>query len=279
MKYFETSDGLTLAFRDRGEGVPLLCLPGLTRNGTDFDIVETEHGDRAHIIRLDLRGRGESDYDPDFRNYNIMVEARDVVELLDHLGLERAAILGTSRGGLIALVLAATVPDRLLGVLFNDIGPEVASAGLARIMTYLGVRPEARTLQEHALALEATMSAEFPGVTAAQWRAFAGRNLCQSAAGLELRYDPKLRDAMEAQAQEGGAAPDLWPFFDRLAGLPVALLRGANSDLLTAETAAEMLRRRPDLIHAEVPDRGHIPFLDEPQSREVIDRFLDALGA
>jgi pimeloyl-ACP methyl ester carboxylesterase len=278
MKYFETSDGLSLGFRDRGEGMPVLCLPGLTRNGTDFDSVEAEHAGRARIIRLDLRGRGESDYDPDFRNYNALVEARDVVELLDHLGLDRVAILGTSRGGLIAMILAGTARDRLAGVLFNDIGPTVSPAGLARIIGYLGIRPAARTLDAYASEMAVAMAGEFPGVGPEKWRDFAARNLCQSAEGLELRYDPKLRDAMLAQMDQGGAAPDLWPLFDQLEGLPLALLRGANSDLLSRETADEMRRRRPDMIFAEVPDRGHIPFLDEAESRAVITAFLDAVG-
>jgi pimeloyl-ACP methyl ester carboxylesterase len=277
MKYFTTSDGLTLGYRDRGTGVPLLCLPGLTRNGEDFAPVADAFDSRARVIRLDLRGRGESDYDPDFSHYNVLVEGRDAVELLDHLGLEKAAVLGTSRGGLIAMLLAATVGDRLTGAMLVDVGPELDPVGLERIMGYVGRRPQQATLDALAAAMAVDNAEQFPGVSVSQWRTFAARTVCETGEGLELRYDPKLLDALVAGAAEGQAAPDLWPAFDALAGLPLALVRGANSDLLSAATTAEMRRRRPDMIFAEVPDRGHIPFLDEPESQAAIAAFLDAL--
>jgi pimeloyl-ACP methyl ester carboxylesterase len=272
MMRFTTSDGLSLAYSDEGEGLPLVCLPGLTRNGSDFDDLAAALGGRHRLIRLTLRGRGASDRDPNFLNYVVPVEARDVLEFLDHLGLERAVIVGTSRGGLIAMVLAMAAKERLAGVLLNDIGPEIGAAGLATIMTYLGVTPRAKTHAEVAGALKARMGAEFPGLPEEKWLTCARRWFDQGPEGLVLNYDPKLRDAVEAASAQ--PAGDMWPLFDALAGVPTAVVRGANSTLLTAETVARMLARRPDLIAVEVPDRGHVPFLDEPESLGALEALV-----
>ncbi len=274
---FTASDGLSLAYRDEGTGPPLLCLCGLTRNMADFDYVARDFAGRARIIRLDTRGRGASDYDRDFNNYSIAREAHDAIDLLDHLGLDRAAILGTSRGGLIAMALAASHRDRLAGVCLNDIGPEIDPGGLGKIMGYLGQPPGLATLEDGARAMAATQAAQFPDVPLDRWRVHAARIWLETPTGLALRYDRRLRDAVIAQSATGGV-PDLWPLFDLLAGLPLALIRGANSDLLSAETAAAMRARRPDMIAADVPGRGHVPFLDEPEAQAVIAAFLDRLA-
>jgi pimeloyl-ACP methyl ester carboxylesterase len=277
MKRFTTSDGLSLAYSDEGSGLPLLCLTGLTRNGADFDELAVALGGRHRLIRLTLRGRGQSDRDPQPANYNVGVEARDVVEFLDHLGLERVVIIGTSRGGLIAMVLAVSAKPRLAGVLLNDIGPELAPEGLANIMSYLGVVPRAKSYEEVVAALKARMGARFPRLPDAKWMSLARRWFDQGLDGLTLNYDPRIRDNIEATA--GQAAADMWPLFDALAGVPLAVVRGANSDLLAAETVARMRERRPDLIVAEVPDRGHVPFLDEPEALAALDALLERVQA
>lgn len=273
MHGFKTSDGLTLAWEEEGTGLPLLCLPGLTRNARDFDDLAAALDGRGRLIRLTLRGRGESDRDPDFRNYNPGVETRDVLEFLDHLGLAKVTVIGTSRGGLVAMVMAATAHDRLAGVLLNDIGPELAPEGLATIMSYLGIAPRAATFDEIAQALKARMGGQFPGLTPARWMELAHRWFEAGPTGApQLNYDPKLRDAIEAMSALPAA--DLWPLFDAFGDVPVAVVRGANSDLLSADTVAKMQARRPDLIVAEVPDRGHVPFLDEPEAMEALDALL-----
>lgn len=273
MSRFTTSDGLSLHFTDEGEGLPVLCLAGLTRAGTDFDYVAPHLSD-VRLIRLDYRGRGQSDWAEDWRSYSIPREALDALELLDHLGLAQAAILGTSRGGVIAMGLAGTAKDRLLGVCLNDIGPKIEEAGLDVIRDYLGKTPAAKTRLELA-ALKAKLLTAFQNVPDSRWLEEAQRQTVEGPDGLTLRYDPKLRDAvLESSAN---LAPDLWPYFDALAGLPLALIRGANSDLLSKETAAEMARRRPDMIWAEVPGRGHIPFLDEPESLAAIRAWLEKM--
>jgi len=270
---FATTDGLMLVYDDQGSGTPLLCLAGLTRNMADFETV-LPLADRLRLIRLDSRGRGASDHDPDPANYTIAHEAADVLALLDHLGLPRVAILGTSRGGLIAMALAVQHRHRLTGVLLNDIGPVIEPEGLAAIRDYIGIRPRHADYDQAATGLQRFHAAGFPGVPLPVWRVFARRIYSQAADGLDLRYDPALRVNVLAAA---GPAADLWPLFSALAGLPVAVLRGANSNLLSAATLAEMIRRHPGLIAATVPDRGHVPFLDEPASVALIDAFVAAL--
>ena len=268
---FTTSDGLQLAYEDEGEGLPVLCLPGLTRNARDFDdLAGVLRGVR--LIRLTYRGRGDSDRDPNYMNYNVPQEAKDVLELLDHLGVERALYVGTSRGGIIAMLTAAMAKSRISGVILNDIGPEIDTTGLDRIMDYLGIQPKAKTFAEAAKALQQTMGAEFPDLTDADWEVQATRWLEMTPEGLRLNYDPKLRDAMIEQAKQ--EQPDLWPLFDAMDGLPLALIRGANSDLLSEASVAEMRRRRPDMIYANVPGRGHVPFLNEPDAVGAITQLI-----
>ena len=271
MPTFQTSDGLTLFYEDAGEGLPLLCLSGLTRDSRDFDYV-LPHLAGCRVIRLDYRGRGKSQFAEDPLSYSVPREAMDVVELLKHLGLEQVAVLGTSRGGLVAMALAATVSDMLRGVALNDIGPEIAPEGLDVIMGYLGKPPIWKTHEEAAAARPGVMKG-FANVPDSRWRAEVEKFFHQTEDGLTLTYDPKLRDAVIAAGAQ--PAPDLWPFFDALAGKPLAVIRGANSDLLSPETLAEMQRRRPDAHVAVVPDRGHVPFLDEPEALAALRAWLE----
>ncbi|MBQ2260188.1 MAG: alpha/beta fold hydrolase [Loktanella sp.] len=271
MPIFHATDGLSLHYTDEGSGPPVIALAGLTRNGADFDHVAPHLPVR--LIRPDYRGRGQSDW-ADPATYTIAQEAADVLTLMDHLGLARAAILGTSRGGLIAMLLAATAKERLTGVALNDIGPEITPAGLEVIKTYLGRNPPQKTYEEAAQA-RAELWTAFEGVTMTRWLAEVRAHYNETPDGLVIRYDPKLRDeVLNTGAQP---MPDLWPLFDALNGLPLALIRGANSDLLTLETADEMTARRPDMIRADVPGRGHVPFLDEPAALAALHQWLEKL--
>ncbi len=273
MSTFQTSDGLTLAFSDEGQGLPVIALAGLTRDGRDFDYVAPHLRD-IRLIRLDYRGRGNSEWAKDISTYSIPVEARDTLELMDHLGLDRAAILGTSRGGLIAMFLGSMAHERLMGVCLNDIGPRIAPGGLERIKDYLGLRPKFATQAEMARALPAFLPG-FEGVPEERWLQEVMRHTVQREDGLDLTYDPALRDAVLATGAQ--LAPDLWPLFDALAGLPLALIRGQNSDLLSESDANEMSRRRPDMIRRDVAGRGHVPFLDEPESIEALNLWLEKM--
>jgi pimeloyl-ACP methyl ester carboxylesterase len=276
MQRFRTRDGLSLAYLDEGEGPEVLCLPGLTRNHTDFDDLANALGGGKRLIRLVFRGRGMSDRDPDPMNYRVEIEAQDVLDFLDFLGIARVTIVGTSRGGLVAMTLAGMAPERIAGVVFNDIGPDIAEEGLARIMTYLGVAPQAGRFEEAAAALEAVLGPAFPGVPRERWLTCARRWFDMGDNGLILNYDPGLR--VSTAADLAAPQPDRWPLFDALGGVPLAVVRGANSDLLSRETVARMKARRPDLVVAEVPDRGHVPFLDEPEAVAAVEAVLSRVA-
>ncbi|MBZ0122667.1 MAG: alpha/beta hydrolase [Roseovarius sp.] len=274
MPRFTTSDGLSLFYRDEGTGPAVLCLAGLTRNSADFTWLAPHLAD-TRLIRLDYRGRGQSDHAPDPKTYSIPRESRDAIELLDRLELDRATIVGTSRGGLIAMMLAATHRDRLAGAVLNDIGPELADTGLSRIMDYVGRAPPFPDLASAVEALMQDHAADFPGVPYARWRQQAEFMwFDKPEGGVGLRYDPRLREALSGPDAASGA-PDLWPLFDALAGLPLASVRGANSDLFTADCQARMQARNPGMIAALVPDRGHVPFLDERQALDAIRAVLE----
>lgn len=273
MPTFSTSDGLNLHYTDEGEGLPVLALAGLTRNGSDFDYV-APHLKGIRLIRLDYRGRGQSDWAEDWATYSIPIEGRDAVELLNHLGIDKAAILGTSRGGIIAMVLAATVKDRLLGVALNDIGPALETAGLDVIKDYIGKNPSWKTHAEAAAKRPALMTG-FANVPSERWQAEVEKLYNETPDGLQITYDPKLRDAVLVAAEQ--LAPDLWPLFDAMQRLPLACIRGANSDLLSQATVDEMQSRHTDMITATVPDRAHIPFLDEPEALNALNKWLEAM--
>ncbi|MGR3492791.1 MAG: alpha/beta fold hydrolase [Shimia sp.] len=272
MPHFTAADGTQLHYRDEGVGKPVLALAGLTRTERDFDYV-APHLPGIRLIRMDYRGRGQSDW-ADPATYAIPQEAQDALALLDHLGIEGAALLGTSRGGLIAMTLAATAKDRLMGVCLNDIGPEIMAEGLASIGDYLGRRPVWRTLDE-AILHRASVLPGFEGVPETRWAQEVMLHYRAAPDGLDITYDPRLREAVI----EGGAqpVPNLWPLFDALDGLPLALIRGANSNLLSQATADAMATRRPDMIRADVPGRGHVPFLDEAESLTALHQWIAKL--
>lgn len=274
MQRFKTGDGLSLAYLDQGQGPAVLCLAGLTRDHHDFDEMAAHLPD-VRLIRLDARGRGQSDWDPNPMNYSAPVEARDALELLDHLGLEKAAVIGTSRGGILAMLLAVMARKRLSGVLLNDVGPVIERPALELIVKFLGHNPAYRNYEE-AAANYPDFCVGFANISPERWQVEVRRLWQETESGLKIRYDP----ALQVQAKASLDAPDahMWPLFDAFAGLPLALLRGANSTLLSPETALEMQRRRPDMLFAEVPDRGHIPFLDEPESLDIIHKFLANLA-
>mgnify|MGYP000194298313 CR=1 FL=1 len=274
MPHFHAADGTRLYYCDNGEGLPVLSLAGLTRNTADFDHIAPHLlANGVRLIRMDYRGRGQSDW-ADPATYTIPQEAADSIALLDHLDVQKTAILGTSRGGLIAMVLAAMAKDRLLGIALNDIGPNIEAAGLSVIKDYIGRNPPQKTHAD-AAAFRAKAWSHFKGVPLSRWLTEVQNHYTETPDGLVIKYDPKLADTVLAASTN--LAPDLWPVFDAMAGLPLAMLRGDASDLLSAPTFEEMRDRRPDAYAATVLGRGHVPFLDEPESLAVLDDWILSL--
>jgi pimeloyl-ACP methyl ester carboxylesterase len=271
MLEFRADDGALLAYRDRGEGLPLLGLAGLTRDGRDFDYLERRLPQGIRLICLDSRGRGKSQW-TGHATYTVAREAQDVVNLLDHLQLDATAMIGSSRGGLVGMLVTLTHKERVLGLCLNDVGPVLERAGLIRIGTYIGIRPAVGTLQEIADRMAATMPG-FQHVPEMRWVEETIRHFVQEDNAVGLPYDPDLKIAFETSMAQ--PPTDAWPLFDACQHVPMALIRGQASDVLSTATCQEMCRRRPDLFFAEVPDRGHIPFLDEPEAIACIKQWLE----
>ncbi len=272
-----SSDGLSLSARihagDRTRA-PVLCLPGLTRNARDFEDVAAAIAPDRQVICPDLRGRGQSARAPDPATYTPVHYLGDVLGLLAGLGVERFVAIGTSLGGLLTMMLAGTDPARLAGAVLNDIGPVIDPAGLARIRGYVGVAACFADWDAAAQALAAAQADAFSAFMHEDWLRMARRTMRESAEGIVFDYDMAIAQPF---ADDDGAtpAPDLWPLFDALAGVPVTVVRGGASDILSAATAAAMQARHPGLDLVTLPGIGHAPTLDEAPARAAIARLLD----
>lgn len=274
-RYFQSTDGLRLHYRDYPSAsglAPVLCLPGLTRNCRDFETIAPRIQRSRRVLGADLRGRGLSQHDPNWSNYHPGTYVADVAGLLADAGVERVIVLGTSLGGIIAMIMAATMPQVLAGVILNDVGPEIAPEGLKRISSYVGKAPPARSWAEAAAQARATYGLAWPGASDDDWLVFARRSYSEVDGVPRLDMDPMIGEAV--RAAPSGAAPDLWPLFASLRPIPVLALRGAISDVLSQETFDRMAREKPDLERVIVAGRGHPPMLDEPESLAAIDGFL-----
>jgi pimeloyl-ACP methyl ester carboxylesterase len=278
-RYFTSQDGLRLYYRDyeasRPGRIPVMCLPGLTRNCRDFETVAPRLQAQRRVITPDLRGRGRSQYDPNWQNYHPGTYVGDLARLLADAGIERVVLLGTSLGGILSLLLNATAPGVAAGVILNDIGPEVAPEGLARISAYVGRATPVRSWDEAVAQMKATYGLAMPGASDEDWSVFARRSYSEVDGIPRLDMDPGIGEAV--RAAPSGAAPDLWPVFAALAPVPVLAFRGELSDVLSAATFSRMAREKPDLRCVIVPNRGHPPMLDEPECVAAIDEFLAAL--
>lgn len=281
-----SADGLRLFARDYGPPVspalPVVCLPGLTRNSADFhELALALSGDPARprrVLALDYRGRGRSDYDPDPSHYDVRIELGDVLQVLTAAGVAEAILVGTSRGGLIAMAMAATRPALVRGAVLNDIGPVIEAAGLARIRGYVGQLP---TPADHAHAVEVAkglMGAHFSALDEDDWQTFARATWTSRDGRLVSDYDPALLVGLKA-VDLNAALPVLWPLFQGLAAVLVLALRGANSDILSAETLMAMAQRHHDLEAVTLPGEGHAPLLHRAVAIETIRRFLARVDA
>ena len=274
-------DGLRLYARDYGtpanRALPVVCLPGLARTSADFhDLALALSRDEKRprrVLALDYRGRGRSDYDRNWRNYDVKIELADVLQVLTVAGVEEAVFVGTSRGGIITMVLSAARPAMLRGAVLNDIGPVIEAKGLARIRGYVGKLPAPANEREAIDILKNLMSAQFTALPEETWRAYARATWKEEGGRLVLDYDPALARTLEAVDLEA-PLPPLWFLFGGLKQVSILALRGANSDLLSAETLDAMSLAHPRLEAVTVPDQGHAPLLQRPEILKEIRRFV-----
>jgi len=269
-------DGLRLYARvydGPDSGAPtVLCLHGLTRNSRDFEDLAPHLQRSYRVIVPDLRGRGLSARDPHQQNYQPGIYVQDILALLDTAAAKRVAIIGTSLGGMLAMMLSFRHPARITGIVLNDIGPEVDPVGIERIKQYAGRLPPARTWSEAVAQTRAVFGDAWPGLAPDRWAALARRSYREDAAGMvEFDADPNIGEALRAAP---AATADLWPLWTALRHVPTLAIRGDRSDILSAATFARMKRENPDLQQLEVADRGHVPLLDEPECMAALDAFL-----
>jgi pimeloyl-ACP methyl ester carboxylesterase len=272
---FTSQDGLKLYYRDYGGALasrtPVLCLPGLARSSIDFAYVASRLAPQRRIICPDYRGRGRSDYDRNWRNYEPRTYIMDILDLLAVTGIERAVVIGTSLGGFLAMGLAVLQPTLLAGVVLNDIGPELTPGGLDRIIDYIGtdhVQPD----WESAIRFLRTLLPRLaPNADDAWWRTLAEGTYRRGADNrLHFNWDIAIAKHLRQQSE----LPDLWALFRALKPVPTLLLRGELSDLLSEDTTRRMALEKTDLVCVTVPERGHTPALDEPQSEHALDDFI-----
>jgi len=274
---FRTHDGLELAFRDYGsdtDAPALLCLPGVTRTARDFEELAPRHARTRRVLCPDYRGRGRSARAPRAQDYAVIAHVEDVRHLLIVAGVHQVVALGTSFGGLLAMGLAAALPTVVRGVILNDVGPELDPTGLPTILDFIA-RDSAPADWDAAITLLKSNFPNLPARNEAGWRRIAELTWRADEAG-RLRTEWDVRIVKPLMGDHPG---DLWPMFRALRRLPVLAIRGARSDVLSADCFARMARELPALRRVEVPGVGHAPALDEPPAQAALDAFLAALSA
>jgi pimeloyl-ACP methyl ester carboxylesterase len=279
-RFIAASDGLLLHTLDYGgpraqapsPRLPVVCLPGLSRTAEDFTPLATALAKDRRVLALDLRGRGRSGYDRDPANYKIAVETDDVIAVMTALAVGPAVFVGTSRGGLVTMTLATKRADLLAGVVLNDIGPVVDTAGVMRIKSYVGKLRQPASFEEGADILRDTSDDQFPNLTAADWLAAAKRAWREDGGRLVVTYDPALTHTLETVSPDK-PFPTLWQEFDAMGEVPLMVVHGANSDILSAATVTAMQARRPDMEVLTVPDQGHAPLLSDARTIAAIAAF------
>jgi len=281
--FVSAPDGLRLHVRVRGSrtapGLPVVCLPGLARTTSDFDslaagLTASTPPPRA-VYAFDYRGRGRSEYDRNPANYSFAVELADIVAVLTALDIGRAVFVGTSRGGVLAMMLASVRPAAVAGVVLNDIGPVIDPKGLVRIKGYVGKLPQPSNFNDAATVLRRLFGAQFPALNDNDWLAFAHRTFDERNGRLVPNYDPRLAETLRGIDVEQ-PLPALWNEFDAIVGMPLLVVRGANSDILTPATVKAMRARHKDMKTIEVPDQGHAPLLAEPELIQRIEAFIES---
>jgi pimeloyl-ACP methyl ester carboxylesterase len=279
--FVTAQDGLALHVRSHGPrsgaALPVVCLPGLARTAADFETLAaalaSDPKTPRRVVALDSRGRGRSDYDRNAQNYSLPVELADLLAVLTALGIARAVLVGTSRGGILTMLLAAARPTAIAGCVLNDIGPVIEPKGVVRIKSYVGKLPQPVSFDDAGRMLRGLFASQFPALTDDDWTAFARRTFKQAAGRIVADYDVKLTATLAAVDLEH-PLPELWNQFDALARIPVMVIRGGNSDILSAATVEAMRARHPALEVVEVADQGHAPLLMEADVIARIAAFV-----
>lgn len=278
-EYFTSPDGLKLFYRDYNVApkgsLTVLCMPGLTRNSKDFEEIAAHLAPQYRVICAEQRGRGKSAWDPDPSRYRPDVYLADMMALLAHLGISEIVAFGTSLGGLMTMMMAAKHPGVIKAAIINDIGPELDPTGIARIKSYVGKGTPPATWDEAYANVKGFSVGVYPNFTEANWRWFTHKLYADKNGKPEISYDPAIGKTFDADNSDATPTPNFWPQFEALCGVPVVVLRGALSDLLSEETLAKMTRLHPDLVPITVPERGHTPFLNEPVCVSAIDALLE----
>ncbi|MFP5329819.1 MAG: alpha/beta fold hydrolase [Alphaproteobacteria bacterium] len=276
-EFWTSRDGLKLHYRDYpgpAERPPVLCLHGLTRNSRDFEGLAERLAGKWRVIAVDFRGRGMSQHDPVSANYKPPTYAADVLQLLDELGIDKAVFVGTSLGGIVTMIVAGTAPERIAGAVLNDVGPELDKAGIERISGYVGKPLLFRDWDEAAVRLQEKYRDVHPSYGRAEWLRYARRVCRETERGIEFDYDMAIAEPFRAMDDKTAAAGNAWPLLRALAGRPVLILRGEHSDLLTPEIAERMRDSVPGAELVTVPNVGHAPDFEEPESIAAVDRLL-----
>jgi pimeloyl-ACP methyl ester carboxylesterase len=275
--FVTAQDGLRLHVRAYGArasaALPVICLPGLARTAADFESLAATLSSNRQVLAVDYRGRGKSDYDRNPANYNLQVELADLLAVLTAFGIARALFIGTSRGGILTMLLAVARPTAIAGSVLNDIGPVIELSGLMRIKGYVGKLSQPASFREAAEALQQRFGSHFPKWGDADWLAFARRTFKETNGHIVPDYDVRLATTLDAITPER-PLPPLWKEFDALARVPVMVVRGTNSDILSAATVEAMRARRRSLDVVEVADEGHPPRLIDPQTAGRIVAFV-----
>ena len=276
-RYWASRDGLKLHYRDYAgpaDRQPVLCLHGLTRNTRDFENLAARLAGEWRVIGVDFRGRGGSAFDPDPAKYMPPTYAADVLELLDELGIAEAVFIGTSLGGIVTMIVAGFAPQRIAGALLNDVGPQLDRAGLDRINGYVGQPVIFENWDDAADRLSAKHGDVHPDYGRKEWLRYAKRVAHQTPRGIEFDYDMAIAEPFNQMDDEAASAASAWPLFRGLAGKPLVILRGESSDLLSVDVARKMIEAIPDAELVTVPNVGHAPDFDEPESLAAVDRLL-----
>lgn len=277
--YFSSHDGLKLFCRDyraqRTDAGVVLCLHGLTRNSRDFIALAQHLQPRYRVLAPDIRGRGCSEYDKNWQNYHPGTYVLDVLSLLHELQIERVAIIGTSLGALMAMLLAAQNPELIAGIVLNDAGPEIDPRGIARIAQYAGKQPIVRNWDEAAQYVKSIYGEALWNLSNEEWLAYAKLSYRENSQGIPV---PDCDPNIGAAFRDAPTAPqNLWPVFTQIHAAPILVIRGEHSDILSAATVLRMAQEKPDLQYIAVSNRGHAPLLNEPECLSAIDRFLASL--